>query len=472
MRGPALGGCVAVVLSVLALLTPVASSADTGGAEPPRNPHLGPNGTSTMHGDSASSDTTPHAGSGQRPVDVRYIPLAGACPTVLVGADGYPVVLCTSLIDRAPTVYLLDPDSGAPLATLRLNAGELLGGVYAYLDAEDLLVAVDGDGDLLRIGHRRGAGGAWELYIAQRTPIGAAGVVSVMPDWQGRVWFATADAGAGYVDPVTGRTALVELPDGERVSNSISTAPQETAVVTDYALYLLAADRRGVPRVLWRQPYDRGSARKPGQLSWGSGATPTFFGPRTGTEYVTITDNATPQPRLLVFDTRTGQQRCALPVLSGAADGTENSAIAFGRSVFVASTYGYPYPAYPDDAGPSEPESAPFAGGMTRVELRPDGTGCDVRWQNTVRSAAVPRLSLADGYLYTITRDGPLDGGDTTPLDSYRTAVIDQHTGALVAGERIGAGAMFDTLQMVGTIDAHGVQYQGTLTGVVRIAAR
>lgn len=381
-------GLVVAVLVTISLVPPLAGTAGAAGAEPPRNPHLGPNGTATMHGDSASSDTTPYAGPGPGPVDARYIPLAGACPTVLVGQDGYPVALRTSLIDRAPTVYLLDPGTGAPLATMRLDAGELLGGVYAYLDAEDLLVAVDGSGDLLYIGHRLADSGVWELYVARRVPIGVPGVVSVMPDWQGRVWFTTADARVGYVDSEGRHSAALELPAGERVSNSISTTPQGTAVVTDQALYLLATDRRGDPEVLWRQPYDRGPARKPGQLSWGSGATPTFFG------------------------------------------------------------------------------------GMTRVDLRPDGTGCDVRWQSTVRSAAVPRLSLADGYLYTITREGPLDGGDTTPLDSYRTAVIDQHTGELVGSEQLGTTGLFDTLQMVGTIDARGVQYQGTLTGIVRIAAR
>lgn len=62
---------------------------------------------------------------------------------------------------------------------------------------------------------------------------------------------------------------ILELPTGERVDNSISTAPEGTAVATDHALYLLAADDTGVPHVVRRRPYDRGPARKPGQLSPG-----------------------------------------------------------------------------------------------------------------------------------------------------------------------------------------------------------
>lgn len=50
--------------------------------------------------------------------------------------------------------------------------------------------------------------------------------------------------------------------------------------------------------------------------------------------------------------------------------------------------------------------------------------------------------------------------------------MIDQHTGELVGSEQLGTTGLFDTLQMVGTIDARGVQYQGTPTGIVRIAAR
>lgn len=443
------------------------ASADMPSPDPPPNPFVGPMGTATMHGDAESSDTTPHAGPGTGPVDVRYIPLAGACPTVLAGHDGMPVALCTSLADRSPTVYLLHPDNGLPVATLRLTAGNLLGGVYAYLDQHDRLVVADGSGDLLWIGHRHTPAG-WELFIDRRIPLPTDGVVALAPDWQGRIWFVTGRAQAGYLDPANGRTTLVELAAGERIGNSISTAPEGVAITTDHALYLLRADPTGRPQVLWRRSYDRGPARKPGQLSWGSGATPTFFGPRTGTEYLTITDNAHPRPHLLVFDTRTGRPHCQVAVLPGAVDGTENSPVAHGRTIYVASTYGYPYPAYPDDAGPSEPESAPFEGGLTRVDLR-DGSGCDVRWHSPVRSSAVPRLSLAEGLLYTFTRHGPLGGAETSPLDRYRATVVDPATGHELSSTPVGHTSALDTLQMVGTIDAGRVQYQGTLTGVVRI---
>ncbi|MFF0561752.1 hypothetical protein [Streptomyces sp. NPDC004266] len=84
------------------------------------------------------------------------------------------------------------------------------------------------------------------------------------------------------------------ISTGEGVQNSISTAPGRTAVATDHALSPLSAAPDGTPVVEWRAPYDRRPARKPGQLSWGTGTTPSFFGPEHGTEFVTIVDNAAP----------------------------------------------------------------------------------------------------------------------------------------------------------------------------------
>src|SRR3954468_14339150 len=49
------------------------------GPLPPANPFAGPVGTSTMHGDTASSDTTPYHGPSGAP-NVRFQELGAACP--------------------------------------------------------------------------------------------------------------------------------------------------------------------------------------------------------------------------------------------------------------------------------------------------------------------------------------------------------------------------------------------------------
>ncbi|WP_033819096.1 hypothetical protein [Kitasatospora sp. MBT63] len=471
----------AAVLAVAALLTAAAAGpagAATGfGPLPPHNPYAGPDGTATMHGDTGSSDAT--VLPGPRPgaaLTSHRTALASACPTVLVGADGYPVALCTTIFGLTPTVHLLDPADGHSLAELPLTKGSLLGGVYAYLDQRDRLVAVDGARDLLRIGHRRTAAGGWELFVDGRLSLAGAvpdgdAVTGLSPDWQGRVWFATGKGVVGTADDRTGAVRTLVLPAGEQIANSISTAPGGTAVATTHATYLLTAGADGTPRVAWRQPYDRGPGRKPGQLSWGTGSTPTFFGPATGTDYLTVVDNAAPTVHLLVYRTGSGEQVCSVPVLKAGGSGSENSPIAAGNAVFVAGTYGYPYPKLPDGAGPSVPASGAFTGGFSRVDVRADGSGCDLVWDNRLRSAAVPRLSTADGLIRTVLRSPVIPGTDATSvLDPYSYAEIDPATGAVVRTRWLGSGFVFDTLQMAGTVAPGRVVLQGTTTGVLRIA--
>ncbi|WP_030213556.1 hypothetical protein [Streptomyces bikiniensis] len=477
-RGP----LVAALLSALALTATAvpAGAAPTAGFAPvpPHNPYAGPDGTATMHGDTGSSDTTPLAGPGAGNLSSKRVALASACPTVLVGSDGYPVVLCTPILGQVPTVHLLDPADGSSLTSLRLTKGSLLGGVYAYLDHEDRLVVVDGSRSLLRVAHRKDASGKWRLSVDHSLSLASAvpaddAVTGLSPDWRGRVWFATGNGVVGLADDRTGRVSTLRLPAGERIANSISTAPEGTAVTSTHATYLLTADADGTPAIAWRQAYDRGRARKPGLLSWGSGSTPTFLGPKTGTDYVAIVDNADTTVRLKVYRTDGGAEICSIPVLQAAGGpGSENSPIGAGDSVFVAGTYGYPYPALPDGAGPSVPSSADFAGGLTRVDIRSDGTGCATVWDNTLRSAAVPKLSTATNTLHTVVRDPLVPGtGGTGVLDPYRYVQIDPETGRVTRSRQVGVGALYDTLQMAGTVAPDGSYLQGTVTGVLRITA-
>ncbi|WP_159840893.1 hypothetical protein [Nocardia sp. CY41] len=450
-----------------------ASAAGPWGPIASPNPFLGPTGTATMHGDAGSSDVTPLAGPGTGAAAVAAYPLASACPTLLEGSDRLVVALCTAIAGQTPTVHLLDPAAPGPsarsLAALPLTKGSLLGGVYAYLDQDDRLVVVDGSDRLLRVRHERDAAGTWRLISEAAADLESVippgdNVTGLVPDWSGNVWFATGRGVVGFVT-AAGRIAETTLPPGEQVANSISAAPGgQVAVATTHALYELRVGAAGAPEIAWRAVYDRGSARKPGQLSWGTGSTPTYFGPATGADYLTIVDNADEQVHALVYRTGTGELMCAVPVLGEGGPGSENSPVAIGRSVFVASTYGYPYPALPEGAGPAVPPSAPFTGGMTRVDVADDG--CHVVWENRVRSAAVPRLSTADGALYTVARVG-LD--QTTPLDGYASTVIDPETGTVTASQPLPGTIIDDPLQTAPLITHSGRLLQGTITGILRV---
>jgi hypothetical protein len=220
----------------------------------------------------------------------------------------------------------------------------------------------------------------------------------------------------------------------------------------------------GNPQIIWSHTYDRGPARKPGQLSWGTGSTPTYFGP-TGADYVTIVDNAEPQVHALVYQSGTGTLICQQTVLTLGGPGSENSPIGVGNSMFIASTYGYPYPAVPPGAGPAVPATAPFVGGMTRVDIDNPGPGCHTVWENKVRSAALPHLSTGDGLIYTVTRIG---FDQTTPLDVFAYSVIDPNTGRLLHQQPKSATLLSDPIQTASMVLMGNKIMQGNITGLGR----
>ncbi|MGB3442617.1 MAG: hypothetical protein WBA97_28065 [Actinophytocola sp.] len=461
---------VALLLGGLAAPGPAAATGLEFGPGAPVNPATAPAGGASSHGDSASSKTFTGAGPAGSPVVVTRSTLLAACPTLLHGSDGQLLGLCTDVLGQTPAVHVLDNATGFPLARLSIAKGSLLGGVYAYLDDQDQVVMVDGNRDLLHIAHHRGPFGIWTLRVTQRIPLAAAiaaddAVTGVIPGYDGRVWFVTGNGTVGVVDTATNAVGTYQLPAGERVDNSISTVPGTLAVTSDHALYLFDTNA-AVPQPRWRYAYDRGPARKPGQLSWGSGATPVFFGPTNGYDYVAITDNARPRMNLLVLRTgaATPQPVCSQSLFANQpASGTENAPVAAGRAVFLTNTYGYNYPTLPPDAGPSVPDDATFTGGLTRVDVRADGSGCEVAWESATRSAALPRLSVTDRHLYTAIQNGP-----GTELDPFSYAAINADTGAVTDQALLGS-LLGNPLQTAGTAIGR-VYYQGTLTGIARIA--
>lgn len=459
---------------------------------PTPTPNSGVDGATTLHGDAASSDTTPFTGPGRQKLKRTKTFLGAACPTLLQRSDGHFMVLCTSLFSRAPMVHLIDKINGKSLAQITLPAGELLNGVYAYMDNHDRVIMVDGDSNILQISANNTGTGKTGWTLTQSPLIslapeldkyckltgkadGCDGVVSLSPGSHNTIWFVSRYSVVGIVSTTTHTTQSIKLSESEEIHNSLSTtADGRAAVVTDHALYLLSESTQQQPFVLWRHTYDRGSGRKPGQLSYGSGATPTFFGPTTGTDYVTITDNADGQMSLIIRDASingSGNIICEKKLFSQSQSGTENSAIAIGRSIFVTSTYGYPYPA-PAVQNAAEPidSSTDFHGGITRIDVNLTENGCNIIWVNSLRSAAVPKLSTTDHYIYTVERRSPRKNEKITLFDAYYFVVIDAHTGNVINTTNIGWGPLDDTLQTAGNISSEGtVFWQGRLGGITRI---
>lgn len=451
-----------------------------------QNPYLGINSLATMHGDAQSSDATPFAGPGDPGVGgtwkVTFTNHWAACPTILAGQDGYIQALMTQFLGsdakvRKPKLAIIEPASGAQLGAMEIPTGALLGGVYAYLDADSNLVMVDGTNALTWISHSQDG---MKVWVSRRIDLTDAmklepkdHVVGIVPDWHGRIWVASERGVVGLIDPkrnVVRLTKLQQYSPTERIDNSISACPQGVSIITSYGIYMLSADAStSKPRIIWSHSYDRGTKQKPGQLSHGSGATATFFGPN-GSDYVMLSDNADRQEKLIVYRSADGSAVGEGPLFTPGASGTENSMIGVQNSIVGACTFGYPYAQYPDTKPAYRAQVAP---GMERWDVNDDASGITLKWRNNgIYSAAVPRLSTTDNLIYTCERPRGPAGVLTGPV--VYACAIDMDSGRVVHRQRLPRLANLlaggDPSQMVGVIDKHGVWWQGTIGGIYRIS--
>ena len=510
---------------------PAAPTQNSGPAAPTAWPSgLGPAGTSAVHGDPASTDTLPGRGPGPAPA-VRGTLTGATCSTVFVGSDSMPVALCTSYLSLdpptplAPTVKLFHPGTADVLAEVQLAKGTLLGGVYGYLDDRDRVVVADGNRRLLAVGHERTPEGPWRMTVevladlSPAVPQGDA-ITGLMPAFDGRVWFATSGGVVGTVLP--GRDESVRfhaLPAGEMITNGLTVRPGGASVITSRALYEVDLQPDGTPTVRWRHGYEVGPGRKPGLLAHGSGTTPTYFGPGGG--LIVITDDAE-HPDLIVLRQSDGSEVCRMPAFattlrpdSAAADGvlidgpaaTENSIIAHpaGRGVaadtgsstalVLVNTYGFEYPPFAVD-GPAVPAGAPYTGGMTRIDVRVDGSAatCSRTWTTTSRTASLPKLTTGDGQIHAMAYgpaagDAPLGpaGSQVGPLPGQEmldhglaqkvgpvfVTSTDVETGREVMRTVVGHAPLDEPMELTGTLasrgDAPGVLWQPTMTRMLRI---
>lgn len=451
-----------------------------------QNPYLGINSLATMHGDAQSSDATPFAGPGDPGVGgswkVTFTNHWAACPTILAGQDGYIQALMTQFLGsdakvRKPKLAIIEPASGAQLGAMEIPTGALLGGVYAYLDAGSTLVMVDGTNALTWVSHSQDG---MKVWVSRRIDLTDAmklepkdHVVGIVPDWHGRIWVASERGVVGLIDPkrnVVRLTKLQQYSPTERIDNSISACPQGVSIITSYGIYMLGADAStSKPRIIWSHSYDRGTKQKPGQLSHGSGATATFFGPN-GSDYVMLSDNADRQEKVIVYRSADGSAVGEGPLFTPGASGTENSMIGVQNSIVGACTFGYPYAQYPDTKPAYRAQVAP---GMERWDVNDDASAITLKWRNNgIYSAAVPRLSTADNLIYTCERPRGPAGVLTGPV--VYACAIDMDSGRVVHRQRLPRLANLlaggDPSQMVGVIDKHGVWWQGTIGGIYRIS--
>ena len=430
---------------------------------PPQHPFMAANGRSVIHGDAYMTDTHAVPGPLGHEVESGSTFQVGECATLTFDRQGRIVTLCVRLRDRFLT--LLDPVTLDRLATfdlppraLRLGGlfTDFSGGGYFYLDHRDRVVIATTTRHVYVVA-------VGDDDFEQVDDIDLSGVVgpddainSVLPDWDGRLWFVSTDGVVGFVPRSGDEPQAVELDEG--IENSF--AVDETGgvyVVSDRALYRFEVGGDGAPRVSWREEYPNTGEQKPGQTDDASGTTPTLLGER----WVAITDNAE-QMAVSVYRREEGFRGrrlvCSQPVFEPGQSATDNSLIGVGRSLLVENNYGYSGPGATFFGGTTEP-------GFTRVDLDRDGRGCRIVWESEVRApSVVPKLSLDTGLVYTYVKPPNADS------DPWYLTALDFRTGETEWMALAGRGLGFNNNYAPITLGPDGSAYVGVIGGLVRLA--
>lgn len=459
----------------------------------PSHPFMSAQGVNAMHADSYSSDA--HPGGGPLGINIQKQSRIGTrepggqCATLTFDSGGRLVALCAGM--SGFRIHLLTPRKLELLAEYKLPTRpstyeaiihrdkskimEDSSGAYFYLDDQDRVVMADSAQVIQRIAHQQNKEGGWEFYNDGRWdlseivphdclsptnpfPKGECDpITAVMPDYKGLIWWVTRNGRLGTLNTENGNIRSIQL-DGEEIQNGFSVAENGVFIVSDHAMYRFEADSKGMPKEGWREVYDRGSSRKVGTINQGSGTTPTLLSER----YVTLTDNADGKINLLVYRREqhfTGNRLiCKLPLFEENHSVTDNSMIAFGRSIVLENNAGYTHSRAQQDW-----ENA--GGGIVRVDIRKDESGCDLVWKSKEHSpSVVPKLSIANGLAYFYSFITQKNGENAW----YLTA-LDFRTGKTQFKILTGVGRDFDNNWAPLTLGLDGTAYMGVAKGIVAL---
>ncbi|WP_232680282.1 hypothetical protein [Nocardioides sp. R-C-SC26] len=434
----------------------------------PQHPGMARNGASAMHNDGWSSDAYTWEGPlGRQPeVNTAWYGIK-ECATLAFDTKNRMVALCGNM--RGAIMHVLDPESMVPQATLVLPARgdgrgkkpweNLCGGSYFYLDDLDRAVVATTERRIVTI-TTSDADGEPALSIESSIDLtdyipGDDCLIALMPDWKGQgTWWVTEDGRVGIAS--AGRVAMLDLD--EEIANSVSVGQDGGLYVVTVEQFYKLVLRDGEVVPAWETPYDRGSQKKTGQLSQGSGTTPTLM----PNGMVAITDNADPRMNVQFYRQRTGELVCQEPVFDDDASASDNSLVLVDdNGVVVENNVGY-----------SDPLRTVLGrsthGGFARVDVDPEAGTCRTVWTNdVVGPSSVAKVSLATGLVYAYTKRSNWWG-----VNAWYLSAMSARTGKLEFEVRTGIGTMFNNHYSAVTLGPDGSAYAATLTGMVRVHDR
>lgn len=457
-----------------------------------QNPFLSPNPGSNIHNDSYLSDTYPYPGPvSTNRAQVRQLntvsfvdPDSGLPRSVVLGepagqaydADGNIQSVTAGVTDPTTqetlrSIVCLDKETMEVLAYtsfVKENASKTdFGGAgYFYQDNQFRMVVALPNGHIQVLRRQPSQVSPVDRFVpdmdinvtgtggAVPTPAGLTGLslYAVMPDKVGNIWFTIGEGIVGYVTQ-TGQVFYTDINDPNRtgvrtpqadgdfeeIANSHSVDEGDSAadgsgiyILTTHKQYRFGIGADGRPAVVWSAAYDRGVQQKPGQVSFGSGSSPTVF-TMNGRRFVTIVDNAVTM-NCNVYraeaQLQPGEQRLFAQVAPFGNDqqvSDENSLIVApapdgsgGVDIYAENNWGYTgFPAVAG-AGVTRP-------GFARMRLLPSGQfqtaslNLQISVPTLVSKMSVPSQTV---YTYEKRTDGwYMTGLDSQDLNSYRFSV-------------------------------------------------
>ncbi len=450
-----------------------------------QNPFMSPNPTNNIHSDSYLTDSYAYAGPtvasqtevSQVEVSVIKDPdtgkgrivILGECASQAFDAQGNIQSVCAGLAGPDATqvercVVTIDRNTLQILAFysfvkfVQNTGGVDFGGAgYFYQDNQYRMVVAMPNGHVVILRRVPSNAGGVDGYVldADYNVTGTGGAVplpngltsldvyAVVPDKAGNIWFTTNHGVVGTIAP-NGTIKWLDLNDPNRtghrqpqpdngfedIANSHAVdegdsenGPSGAYILTTYHLYRLGASADGAPNIQWSASYDRGTGDKPkpGQVSLGSGTSPTVF--RIGNRrFVTIADNAQFM-NVNVYRAETnllpGEQRLfaqTTPFGQNPEVSDENSLIvapgADGNSMDIYAENNWGNIDVTSTLGPLTTKP-----GFARMHLRSDGTFTVASVNNTISvPSLVSKVSLASNIVYTYNKTS--DGWFLTGLDA------------------------------------------------------
>lgn len=438
---------------------------------PPQNPFMAADPNSNIHNDTWMTDAYARGAPLGDSLELE----TSSKPPSLCGSLAFDsrkriVSVCPSSV-APPEARIIDPDTLETISTYVLPTApnppgtleyqNFTGGGYFFLDDRDriwvatktdhiFVLSQGDDGNTLTLQRDYDLTGVLDEDTER--------ISSALPDFDGLIWFVSKKNGkVGTLDPKTGELKVLAL--GEEIENSFAVGRSGVFIVSDRRMYRFGANESGKPKIAWKAGYRNSGIVKPSQVNAGSGTTPTIM----DDGYVAITDNDAPRMNVVVYRTAKklhGKKRkvCEQPVFAANKSATENSLITNDRSLYVENNYGYQDPFGPNAGAVTEP-------GFARIDLKKNGKGCKLVWENDeVRApTVVPKLSTKTGLIYTYTRPPDPDA------EGYYFTAIDARNGKTKWSRYAGSNLVFNNNYAGLALGPHKTAYLGVIGGILKL---